>query len=336
MIGTDAELVDKVCKGEIDAFSELISKYANAVYGAAYSKLGDFHTAQDIAQEVFVKTFRKLSSIKEPEKLGSWLYAVTTRECMDWFRSNKKESAYESMEQIDVPQLETTEDKLLKKELCSEIWNALNTLSEGNRIVTILYYIDDYKIREISDFLGISIEAVESRLRRSRTLLKKEMLNTVNENLNQNKLNDEFKKKIFQDERMPESQFRRVAMGESDFDDIDMHKTRFFNINLEGSGFDNINMSKTIFHDINMHLAKFVEVGLWEIEVYKCALGGAYFHDITMDLGKSNRFENCELNGTSFLNCNLSNVDIKDCDISGLTINGVSIEALLENYNNNK
>jgi len=335
VVCTDAELVNRVCKGDIDAFSEIISKYANAVYGVAYGKLGDFHTAQDIAQEVFVKTFRKLSSLKEPEKLGSWLYAVTTRECIDWFRSNRNDAVYSLPETVDIPQLETTEDKLLRNELRNEVWSALNTLSEANRTVTILYYINDYKIREISDFLGLSVDAVESRLRRSRTLLKKEMLSMVNENLNQNRLKDEFKKKIFQDERMPETQFRRVVMDESDFDDIDMNKTRFCNINLEGSRFDNINMSKTIFNDINMHLAKFVDVGLWEIEVGKCEMGGAYFHDITME-GKSNKFENCELMGTSFLNCNLSNVDIKDCDISGLKINGVSVEALLESYNKNK
>lgn len=98
MTCTDAELVDKVCKGDMDAFSVLIGKYSNAVYGVAYGKLGDFHTAQDIAQEVFVKTYRKLPNLKEPEKLASWLYAVTARECMDWFRSNKKKTAYEFMQ----------------------------------------------------------------------------------------------------------------------------------------------------------------------------------------------------------------------------------------------
>ncbi|WP_313641843.1 RNA polymerase sigma factor [Paenibacillus sp.] len=82
MICTDAELVNKVCNGDMDAFSVLISKYSNAVYGVAYGKLGDFHIAQDIAQEVFVKTYRKLPNLKEPEKLASWLYAVTTRECI--------------------------------------------------------------------------------------------------------------------------------------------------------------------------------------------------------------------------------------------------------------
>ncbi|MCR8658686.1 sigma-70 family RNA polymerase sigma factor [Paenibacillus endoradicis] len=333
MAGVDAELIDRVRNGDNDAFSELISKYANAVYGVAYGKLGNFHAAEDIAQEVFLKTYRRLSNVKEPEKLGSWLYAVTTRECMDWFRSRKSKTVYELVDQLDTPQLETTEDKLLRKELQSEVWDALNTLSEANRTVTILYYIDDYKIREISDFLSISVEAVESRLRRSRKLLKKEMLRMVNENLNENKLNEQFKKKVFEDERMTETQFRRIAMGESDFDDIDMYKTRFYNINLEGSKFDNINMSKTYFNDINMHLAKFEEVGLWDIEIGKCAMGGAYFHDIALE-GKSNRFENVELTGTTFRNCNLSNVDIKDCDTTGLTINGISIEALLESYNN--
>ncbi|TYP76795.1 sigma-70 family RNA polymerase sigma factor [Paenibacillus methanolicus] len=332
MTSTDSELVAKVRNGDIDAFSELIGKYANAVYGVAYSKVGDFHTAQDVAQEVFVKIFRKLEHLKEPEKLRSWIYSVTARECMDWFRSNKYEAVYQRAEAIDAVQLETTEDALLKKEFRNEVWNALNTLSEANRIVTVLYYIDDYKAREIGDFLGLSVEAVESRLRRSKTLLKKEMLSMVNENLNRNKLNDEFRKKIFQDKRMPETLFRRVVMEESGFDDIDMSKANFVNINLENSKFDNINMSKAVFHDINMHLAKFDDVGLWEIEVSNCEMGGAHFHDVSLQ-GKANTFERCELNGTSFLNCNLSNVDIRDCNISGLRINGISIDILLESYN---
>jgi RNA polymerase sigma factor (sigma-70 family) len=329
---TDAELVDKVCQGDIDAFGTLINKYANAVYGTAFSKLNDFHTAQDIAQEVFVKIFQKLSYLKKPDKLGSWLYAVTTRECIDWLRSNKKNEVYGSVETFDVPQLETTEDKLLKKEVRNNVWNALNTLSEANRIVTILYYIDDYKIKEIGDFLGISADAVESRLRRSRTLLKKELLSVVNENLGKNKLNDEFKKRIFLDERMPESKFRSVVMGESEFDDIDMHKTNFNNINMQGVKFDNIDMSRTIFHDINMQGVKFDEVGMWEIEISNGSMGGAYIHDIILE-GKGNKFESCELNGTSFINCNLSDVDIKDCNITGLKVNGISLDILLENYN---
>lgn len=332
MTNLNSDLVVRMRNGDIRAFSELIGEYANLVYGIAYSKLGDFHIAQDIAQEVFIKLFRKIDQLKEPEKVSSWLYAVTTRECIDWFRSNKYEAAYELTEKMDAPQLETTEDRLLKKEFHDEVWNALNTLSEGNRIVTILYYIDDYKMKEIGEFLGISVEAVESRLRRSRTLLKKEMLSMVNENLNQNKLNDDFKKKVFQDERMSETQFRRIAMGESDFDDIDMYKTNFYNINLENSKFNNINMSKTVFHDINMHQVKFDDVGLWEIEVCNSEMGGAHFRDITLQEGKVNTFERCDLNGTSFLNCNLSNVDIKDCNISGLKINGISIDVLLKNY----
>jgi RNA polymerase sigma-70 factor (ECF subfamily) len=254
---------------------------------------------------------------------------------MDWFRANKKKAAYEFMEQIEVSQLETTEDQLLRKELQQDVWKALNTLSEANRIVTILFYIDNYKVREIADFLDLSIEAVESRLRRSRTILKREMLSTVNNNLSENKLQDEFKKRVFQDERMPETNFRRVAMGQSEFDDIDMPKTNFSNVNMAGTKFDNINMSSTTFNDINMHLVKFNEVGLWEIEVSNSELGEAYFHDIHL-YGKGNKFERCQLNGTSFVECDLSNVEIKDCNLSGVTVNGISLEALLESYHKNK
>jgi uncharacterized protein YjbI with pentapeptide repeats len=229
----------------------------------------------------------------------------------------------------------SVEDKLLRKELQRDVWKALNTLSEANRIVTILYYIDNYKVREIADFLDLSIEAVESRLRRSRRILKKEMLSTVNNNLSENKLPNEFQKKVFEDERMPETNFRRVAMGQSEFDDIDMPKTNFSNVNMEGTRFDDINMTSTVFHNINMTLVKFDEVGLWEIEVGNSQMGTAYFHDIKLH-GKGNKFERCQLNGTSFVNCDLSNVDIRDCNISGLTVNGISLEVLLESYNKSK
>ncbi|WP_314591838.1 sigma-70 family RNA polymerase sigma factor [Paenibacillus terrigena] len=331
MTGTEVARNDRVSKRDMEAFEDLINKYANAVYGIAYSKVGDFHTAQDIAQEVFVKAYRKCSSLREPDKMGSWLYTVTTRECMDWFRLSKQSRACGLTEDVDLPQLETTEDQLLKKELRHEIWDALNTLSEVNRTVTILYYIDEYKIREISDLLALSVDAVESRLRRSRKLLKKEMLRIVSDNLNANKLNDAFKKKVFQDERMSETKFHRVSMGKSDFNDIDMFGTQFYNVNLQDSRFDNINMSKTFFHDINMQHVKFEEIGLWDIEVCNSAMGGANFHHIKQE-GKGNRFDSCELQGTTFVQCNLANVDIQDCDITGMKINGIPIEELLKHY----
>lgn len=316
---TEAELVEEVYKGDIDAFNKLISRYTNAVYGVAYSKLGDFHIAQDIAQEVFVKAYKKLSYLKQPDKVGSWLYSVTTRECIDWLRSNKQEFC-ELEDSIGVTQQETAEEKLLKKEVSENVWKALNSLSEGNRLVTILYHIDDYKIKDIANFLGVSIDAVESRLRRSRKLLKKELLGMVDESLNKNKLGEEFKQKVFQDERMPESLFRNVCMGQTEFDNADMSNVKFHNINMTGVKFDDINMDNSTFYNVNMY----------EIDIGKAWIGGAYIHDVIMEKGKSNKFENCELNGTLFKNCSLSNVDITDCNITGLKINGVLIEELLE------
>ena len=161
MVCTDVELINRVCKGDIDAFSEIISKYANAVYGVAYGKLGDFHTAQDIAQEVFVKTFRKLSNIKEPEKLGSWLYAVTTRECIDWFRSNRNEAVYDLLETVDIPQLETTEDKLLRNELRNEVWNALTPYQRS--IVQSQFFTTSMIIRLGKSVISLEYQSMQLR-----------------------------------------------------------------------------------------------------------------------------------------------------------------------------
>ncbi|THF74081.1 sigma-70 family RNA polymerase sigma factor [Cohnella fermenti] len=329
MDGTAEDWVVRAQAGDSEAFRAIVDKYASAVYGIAYAKVGDHHTAQDITQEVLIKVYRNLPALSSPERLGGWLHSIAVRTCQDWFRVKRPAAAW--TDEIELPDPDTTEERVIRQELRDEVWNALGALSAINRSVLVLYYIDEYKIREIAEWLGLSVDAAESRLRRSRLLLKKEMLSMVGDNLNRNKPNEEFKRKVFEDARMSEAQFRRVVMGESDFDDIDLSRARFHNINMHGARFDDINMSGAVFHNINMKGASFREVGLWEIEVAQCCMGDAYFHDIGRE-GQGSRFERCDLAGTSFLDCNLANADIRECDISGLRIEGIPVEELLEAY----
>lgn len=74
---TDRELVAMACKGDADAFGELVKRYASAVYGVAYHKIGDFHLAHDIAQEAFIRAYLALTDLKDPARVGSWLYSIT-------------------------------------------------------------------------------------------------------------------------------------------------------------------------------------------------------------------------------------------------------------------
>ena len=80
----DGHIIQKCLDGDAAAFGLLVDKYKGSVYALAYAKLGDFHDAQDLTQEVFLKAYRKLRTLKRWDKFLSWLYAITSNSCKDF------------------------------------------------------------------------------------------------------------------------------------------------------------------------------------------------------------------------------------------------------------
>lgn len=76
----DLERVRATMRGDWEAFGAIVRKYANVLHAVAYDIVRDYHTAQDIAQETFLKAFVNLHTLKNPEKLGSWLYSIVKRQ----------------------------------------------------------------------------------------------------------------------------------------------------------------------------------------------------------------------------------------------------------------
>lgn len=171
---SDDELVKKSLSGDYDAYAELVNKYSNLVYAVAISKTRDSHQSEDIAQEVFVKAWTKLSGLAEGEKFSSWLITITKNQCIDYFRKNTR-SKEESIVQ-EIPEPIDTFQKFGLKDL---IWDALDSLEEKYRIVVVMNYISGYTAKEIGCLLHISQSAIESRLRRAKEQLKRELLEVM-------------------------------------------------------------------------------------------------------------------------------------------------------------
>ncbi len=195
-MATDEDLVNKVCGGETDAFADLISRYSNAVYATAFSTVGDFHLAQDIAQESFVKAWYKIYTLENKERFGSWLYAITKRISIDRVRKRELPSEHYQLERIVDPI--SVEGKIEILERKRQVWNALNSLDEKYREVAVLHFISGFNMREVGEFLKISVSAAESRLRRSKEKLKKELSSLIEETLIQNRLGAEFERKVIE------------------------------------------------------------------------------------------------------------------------------------------
>ena len=86
----DDILVRRTLCGDKSAFALLVERYQGVVYRIAYREVGNHHDAEDIAQEAFLKAYRKLKTLKDPRVFPSWLYAITVNLCKSWWRKRKR------------------------------------------------------------------------------------------------------------------------------------------------------------------------------------------------------------------------------------------------------
>ena len=194
---SDAQLIYRVLSGDDEAFTALVRKHQKGVHALVWRKVGDFHFAEDITQDVFLQVYKKLSTLKNPNHFVGWLYVIANRLCKNWHIKNK--SIIKSMEDVPVLEMQRmsynlyVSDKNEKegRERRHEIVKKLlEKLPESERTVMILYYLGEMTAKEIGNFLGVSVNTIPSRLNRARKRLKKEEELLVQETLGSVQLPD--------------------------------------------------------------------------------------------------------------------------------------------------
>ena len=181
MKNIDVELIHRVLDGDDNAFETLVKKYRKPVHALVWRKIGDFHIAEEITQDTFLKAYQELAKLKKPQRFSSWLYVIAANRCSSWLR--KKRLRMQSLEETDSTQLEKAtysqyvieENERTTAESKREVVkNLLAKLQESDRTVITLHYFGDMSAAEIGAFLGVSVNTIKSRLRRAQQRLKKE------------------------------------------------------------------------------------------------------------------------------------------------------------------
>ncbi|RKU26725.1 hypothetical protein C6497_13100 [Candidatus Poribacteria bacterium] len=181
MKNDDVAIIQRVLAGDETAFAELVKKYQKQVQALAWRKIEDFHIAEDITQDTFLKVYQKLHTLKDPNQFSGWLYVITTNLCSTWLRkkrirTERLEDAEITMRDNDVYSRHITEDrhKSTVDAQRETVRKLLAKLKESERTVMTLHYLGEMTIEEISRFLGVSGSTIKSRLRRARNRLQKE------------------------------------------------------------------------------------------------------------------------------------------------------------------
>ncbi len=178
----DIEIVEKVLKGNIDVFSQLIEKYEKMVYNLAYRIFNNRSDAEDITQEVFIKVYKNLYKCEGKQSIKTWVYTIAYNTCIDEIRKRKGKNnisldieieGNENNFSLEIPSNEPTPEKaLMEKESLLEIEQAISSLNENNRALIFLRDIKGLSYNEISEIMNLNIGTVKSRINRARNILK--------------------------------------------------------------------------------------------------------------------------------------------------------------------
>ena len=179
MVENDVQLIYRTLSGDEAAFTALVRKYQKGVHALAWRKVGDFHIAEEITQDTFLQVHKKLTTLQNPNQFAGWLYVITNRMCIRWFK-NKKPTML-SLEKISrtevdkssyrhyVSEQQETEAAEHRYEMVKEL---LKKLPESERTVVTLHYLGEMTAKEIGNFLGVSANTIKSRLQRARKRLR--------------------------------------------------------------------------------------------------------------------------------------------------------------------
>ncbi|MHB9130054.1 MAG: RNA polymerase sigma factor [Armatimonadota bacterium] len=180
----DLRLVSRARAGDQAAFRQLFELYAPAVYRIAFRMLGDQEDASDLTQDVFVRAYERLATLRDGQAFHAWITRLTVNLAHDRLRRRRPPAfsldAPPPGQDADVPwHLPDTqpgsEAQVLSGELSTQVQQALLALSAEHRIVVVLHHLEGLPVEEIAGVLGVASGTVKSRLSRARAELRRRL-----------------------------------------------------------------------------------------------------------------------------------------------------------------
>jgi RNA polymerase sigma-70 factor (ECF subfamily) len=186
-------IVEQAKAGNRSAFAQLADRFHQDIFRMVYYRIRSRTDAEDIAQDVFLKVFQKISGIKETAKFRGWLFSITLNRIRDFQRKKRFRSLFKAEDEnieLHAPDQGGTEqpdalNQVLKKDFWRQIGLILNKLSNMEKEVFLLRFFDHLSINEIAGVLKKNESTVKTHLYRALAKFKNEpemrrMLNEVN------------------------------------------------------------------------------------------------------------------------------------------------------------
>lgn len=190
----DVELIERIKRGETEAYGELVEKYQDRLFNTCWRISGHLEDARDLTQEAFLRAYEKLATFRDQSSFYTWIYRVAVNLALSHRRTNRRRrlaptdlgsggAAGTQAEQL-AERAANGEDGCPTKaaddaELQQAIAHALQALDDEHRAVVVLRDIEEFEYAEIAEILEIPAGTVKSRLHRARMTLRAAILPTL-------------------------------------------------------------------------------------------------------------------------------------------------------------
>lgn len=183
----DEYYIEQVLNGKTAAYRQLVEKHQDFVYTIVKKIISSAEEAEEVAQDVFVKAFKKLPDFRGTAKFSTWLYRIAYNSSVS--HSRKKKIEFLSTDEHLIENY--SEDDLMQdimglsvNEQKSLIHDAMSSLPQTDSLIVTLFYFHEKDLEEISEIVGMTHNNVKVKLHRIRKKLLVEMNDILDKNVN--------------------------------------------------------------------------------------------------------------------------------------------------------
>jgi RNA polymerase sigma-70 factor (ECF subfamily) len=179
---SDGELVRQALTGQVQAYEELVRRWAGRITALCHARVGCAAVADDLAQETLLRGYRALATLSDPEKFGAWLCQIAHRTCLNWFKAQKRSPiAFSTLgpdqdpEEMLYRHTHRDGDMAGRDEELENLRAEVAALPEVYREVLVLYYHQQVTYRDLAQLLDVSPATINARLTKARALLRERL-----------------------------------------------------------------------------------------------------------------------------------------------------------------
>jgi RNA polymerase sigma-70 factor (ECF subfamily) len=171
----DGELVARILAGDRESYTLLVRRYQEPLLRYAFGMLGDRDAAADMVQDSFVKAYTRLSTCREPDRFGAWLFWIVKNRCRDYLAEHRRRDVPLEPDAPFASTRDNPEVDLERQRVRGAVERALGELPESHREAFLLKHVEGLSYDEMAARLGEGVSALKMRVLRARESLRRSM-----------------------------------------------------------------------------------------------------------------------------------------------------------------